>query len=66
MSPRTSRARSIEALPQLVYEPLVRAALAEDFGLGGDITSEATVPAGCPLAEVTLTVAPGRPASWRW
>jgi nicotinate-nucleotide pyrophosphorylase (carboxylating) len=46
MSPRTSRARSIEALPQLVYEPVVRAALAEDFGLGGDITSEATVPAG--------------------
>jgi nicotinate-nucleotide pyrophosphorylase (carboxylating) len=46
MSLRTSRARRLEALPQLVYEPIVRAALAEDFGLGGDITSEATVPSG--------------------
>ena len=33
-------------LPALVYEPLVRAALAEDFGLGSDLTSEATVAAG--------------------
>lgn len=31
------------ALPALVYEPIVRAALAEDFGLGCDLTSEATV-----------------------
>ena len=46
MSRSTGRARSIDALPQLVYEPIVRAALAEDFGLGGDLTSEATVPAG--------------------
>jgi nicotinate-nucleotide pyrophosphorylase (carboxylating) len=46
MSLRTSRARRLEALPQIVYEPIVRAALAEDFGLGGDITSEATVPSG--------------------
>jgi nicotinate-nucleotide pyrophosphorylase (carboxylating) len=30
----------------VLYEPLVRAALVEDFGLGGDLTSEATVPAG--------------------
>jgi nicotinate-nucleotide pyrophosphorylase (carboxylating) len=33
-------------LPRALYEPIVRAALAEDFGLGGDLTSEATVPAG--------------------
>jgi len=33
-------------LPRVLYEPLVRAALVEDFGLGGDLTSEATVPAG--------------------
>ncbi len=31
------------ALPTLVYEPIVRAALVEDFGLGCDLTSEATV-----------------------
>ncbi len=30
-------------LPALVYEPIVRAALEEDFGLGCDLTSEATV-----------------------
>ena len=30
----------------LLIEPLVRAALIEDLGLGGDITSEATIPAG--------------------
>ena len=35
---------TLAALPALLYEPLVRAALAEDFGLGGDVTSEATVP----------------------
>jgi nicotinate-nucleotide pyrophosphorylase (carboxylating) len=33
-------------LARVLYEPLVRAALAEDLGLGGDLTSEATVPAG--------------------
>lgn len=46
MTLRAHRARIVEPLPQLIYEPLVRAALAEDLGLGGDITSEATVPAG--------------------
>lgn len=33
-------------LSPLLYEPLVRAALVEDLGLGGDLTSEATVPRG--------------------
>jgi nicotinate-nucleotide pyrophosphorylase (carboxylating) len=36
---------SLSALPALVYEPVVRAALLEDLGLGGDLTSEATVSA---------------------
>lgn len=40
-----SAAVALEPLPALLYEPLVRAALAEDLGLGGDITSQATVPA---------------------
>ncbi len=41
-----SPARTLAPLSPVVYEPIVRAALAEDFGLGGDVTSEATVPAG--------------------
>jgi nicotinate-nucleotide pyrophosphorylase (carboxylating) len=32
-------------LPQLLIEPIVRAALAEDLGRAGDITTEATIPA---------------------
>jgi nicotinate-nucleotide pyrophosphorylase (carboxylating) len=31
-------------LPQLLIEPIVRAALAEDLGRAGDITTEATIP----------------------
>ncbi len=33
-------------LARVLYEPLLRAALVEDLGLGGDLTSEATVQAG--------------------
>jgi nicotinate-nucleotide pyrophosphorylase (carboxylating) len=32
-------------LPQIIIEPLVRMALAEDFGRSGDITGNATIPA---------------------
>ena len=39
-------ARTFSPLPRALFEPLVRAALVEDLGLGGDVTSEATVPAG--------------------
>jgi len=38
-------ARELAPLAPLLYEPLVTAALIEDLGLGGDLTSEATVPA---------------------
>jgi len=34
------------ALPSFLVRPLVDAALREDFGLGGDLTSEATIPSG--------------------
>lgn len=37
---------TLSPLPRALYEPVVRAALAEDLGLGGDLTSEATVQAG--------------------
>lgn len=37
---------TLAPLQPLVYERIVREALAEDLGLGGDLTSEATVPPG--------------------
>jgi nicotinate-nucleotide pyrophosphorylase (carboxylating) len=37
-------------LPQVMIEPVVRAALLEDLGLGGDVTSDATIPAGTQAA----------------
>lgn len=37
---------SLSPLPRLVFEPIVRAALEEDLGLAGDLTSETVVPAG--------------------
>jgi nicotinate-nucleotide pyrophosphorylase (carboxylating) len=42
---RVVAARALAPLSPVIYEPIVRAALAEDFGLGGDITSDATIPA---------------------
>ncbi|MGB3809285.1 MAG: carboxylating nicotinate-nucleotide diphosphorylase [Parvibaculum sp.] len=35
---------ALEPLPSLLIEPAVRAALAEDLGRAGDITTEATIP----------------------
>lgn len=36
---------SLPSLPHLIVEPIVRAALLEDLGLAGDITSNAVIPA---------------------
>ncbi len=36
----------MEPLPDLLIEPIVRAALLEDLGRAGDITSAACIPAG--------------------
>lgn len=44
MSAKTAGA--LAPLSPLLIEPVVRAALLEDLGLGGDVTSEATIPAG--------------------
>ncbi len=49
----------MNALSRVLYEGLVRAALAEDFGLGGDLTSEATVPAGVRARAALVARAPG-------
>jgi len=46
-------------LPDLVVEPIVRAALAEDLGLAGDITSRACIPADARLTAVFATRASG-------
>lgn len=37
--------RALPQLPDVLVEPLVRAALAEDLGRAGDLTTDATVPA---------------------
>lgn len=52
-------ARALAPLPRVIYEPVLRAALAEDFGLGGDITSEATIPAGTHARASLVARAPG-------
>lgn len=36
---------TLNPLPTLLFEPLVRMALAEDLGRAGDITTDAIVPA---------------------
>jgi nicotinate-nucleotide pyrophosphorylase (carboxylating) len=45
---------SLARLPTIMIEPLVRAALLEDLGLAGDLTTDAIVPNG--LAATTLLV----------
>lgn len=44
----------IDPLPHILTEPVIRAALAEDLGLAGDLTTEATVPREA-AAHFTLT-----------
>ncbi len=46
-------------LAEVTYDPLVRAALAEDLGLGGDLTSEATIPAGRTASGAFVARMPG-------
>lgn len=42
----------IPPLPDVVIEPLVRLALAEDFGRGGDITTDAVIPRDAHMVAV--------------
>ncbi len=49
------RAATPAALPDLLIEPIVRAALAEDLGAAGDITSAACVEAGARLTASFVT-----------
>ena len=49
----------ITPLPDLLIAPIVRAALAEDLGRAGDITSEACVPAEARLSVIWAARRPG-------
>ena len=44
---------------RLLIEPIVRAALAEDLGRAGDITTDAVVPANAEVAALMVARQPG-------
>lgn len=52
-------AMTTPALPALLIEPLVRAALVEDLGRAGDITTDAIVPATAKAETVLVARQPG-------
>jgi nicotinate-nucleotide pyrophosphorylase (carboxylating) len=49
----------IEALPDLLIAPVVRAALAEDLGRAGDVTAQATIAADARFSAVFAARKPG-------
>ena len=51
--------RLLAPLPDLLVDPVVRAALAEDLGRAGDVTSQACVPADARLKAVFAARKPG-------
>ncbi len=50
---------NLAPLPRLILEPLVRAALAEDLGLAGDLTTNAIVPAKAETRALFVARKPG-------
>jgi len=50
---------NLASLPRVIVEPLVRAALAEDLGLAGDITSAAVIPSDHRSTVVMAARQPG-------
>jgi nicotinate-nucleotide pyrophosphorylase (carboxylating) len=54
----------IPPLPAIVIEPLVRLALAEDFGRAGDITTDAVIPASARMSAVINAREPGLAAGY--
>src|SRR5690606_37374961 len=54
--------RMIPPLPDLLIEPVIRAALAEDLGRAGDLTARACVPEGARLRAVFAARREGRVA----
>src|SRR5689334_21527601 len=49
MKPIVTPQETLAPLPRLLVEPIVRAALLEDLGRAGDITTDAVIPAGARL-----------------
>ncbi len=47
-------------LPDLVLDPIIRLALAEDLGRAGDLTTDATIPSGTGLKADIVARKPGR------
>lgn len=54
----------IPPLPDVVIEPLVRLALTEDFGRGGDITTDAVIPADTRMRAIIDAREPGIAAGY--
>ena len=54
-----SESPMIRHLPDLLVEPVVRMALAEDLGRGGDITAQACIPEGARMRAVFAARKPG-------
>ena len=50
---------SLSPLPRLLVEPIVRAALLEDLGRAGDITTDAVIPAEARLRGAIVAREPG-------
>src|SRR6185312_8035726 len=50
---------SLPALPHIMIEPLVRAALLEDIGRAGDLTTDAIVPVGRRATTLVVARQPG-------
>jgi nicotinate-nucleotide pyrophosphorylase (carboxylating) len=50
---------TLAPLPRLLVEPIVRAALLEDLGRAGDITTDAVIPAGARLRGTITAREPG-------
>jgi nicotinate-nucleotide pyrophosphorylase (carboxylating) len=51
---------AVEPLSPLIIEPAVRTALLEDFGRGGDLTTEATIPPSATAHAILSAREPGR------
>ncbi|WP_457093565.1 carboxylating nicotinate-nucleotide diphosphorylase [Microvirga sp. P5_D2] len=59
MKPITPTQGALAALPHLLVEPIVRAALIEDLGRTGDITSDAVIPADASARGAIVAREPG-------
>jgi nicotinate-nucleotide pyrophosphorylase (carboxylating) len=59
MKPITTTQDTLAPLPRLLVEPIVRAALLEDLGRAGDITTDAVIPTDARLRGAIVARVPG-------